>query len=499
MKKHLIFLTFLLLTWELHAQSLYYKNYNYSNQVDFGCVLRHSISGYIATAGGPGNLQYLVRTNDNGDTLWTKSYSTVNNYTRVIQTNDGGYMLNNGNSIIKTDVVGNVTWAKQTSGLYGPYVIRQTNDGGYIMTGGALARFVGKLDHNGNFTWNKFYNIYWTSGVGQGNTTDIRQTSDGGYILVGYTYMYGAGGADYCLTKTDNSGNVLWYKTYGGPGHDLAECLQIAPDGGFIISGRTQSFGAGSWDMYVVKTDALGNLLWSKTYGGADNDYSTAIVNTSDNGYLICGPSLSFTGGPLNKVCLIKTDSSGSLSWSNAYLYSANTNMANALQTSDGGYIIGSSYSFGPNGALMLMKTDTAGNIGCFQYPAPITEVSPLTQVSTPTDTVYEMPDSMINISVTVTSGLTISVPCITNLQEHSELSLTLYPNPVSDNLTIELSDVNFSDKEYCVLNMYGQEVLKGKVYFQKYNVDFSMLADGVYIIEIKDLKNAMRRKIVKQ
>jgi len=137
--------------------------------------------------------------------------------------------------------------------------------------------------------------------------------------------------------------------------------------------------------------------------------------------------------------------------------------------------------------------------IGCFQYPAPITEVSPLTQVSTPTDTVYEMPDSMINISVTVTSGLTISVPCITNLQEHSELSLTLYPNPVSDNLTIELSDVNFSDKEYCVLNMYGQEVLKGKVYSQKYNVDFSMLADGVYIIEIKDLKNAMRRKIVKQ
>jgi len=94
---------------------------------------------------------------------------------------------------------------------------------------------------------------------------------------------------------------------------------------------------------------------------------------------------------------------------------------------------------------------------------------------------------------------LTISVPCITNLQEHSELSLTLYPNPVSDNLTIELSDVNFSDKEYCVLNMYGQEVLKGKVYSQKYNVDFSMLADGVYIIEIKDLKNAMRRKIVKQ
>jgi hypothetical protein len=499
MKKNLLIFVFILLNYLSTAQSLFYKVYNYPNQVDFGCVVKHSSFGFIATAGGPGNLQYLVRTYDNGDTLWAKSYSNVSVYTRVIQTNDGGYMLSSSSGIIKTNWLGNVSWAKQTASTLGPYVIRQTSDGGYIMTGGFLSPFVFKLNSNGDFVWEKFYNIYWTNGPGQGYTTDIQQTSDGGYIILGNTYMYGAGSSDYCLTRTDNAGNVLWYKTYGSTGQDLAEAMQITPDGGFVITGRTSSSGAGSSDMYVVKTDALGNLLWSKTYGGADNDYSTAIVNTSDNGYLICGPSLSFTGGPLNKVCLIKTDSSGSLSWSNAYLYSANTNMANALQTSDGGYIIGSSYSFGPNGALMLMKTDTAGNIGCFQYPAPITEVSPLTQVSTPTDTVYEMPDSMINISVTVTSGLTISVPCITNLQEHSELSLTLYPNPVSDNLTIELSDVNFSDKEYCVLNMYGQEVLKGKVYSQKYNVDFSMLADGVYIIEIKDLKNAMRRKIVKQ
>ena len=73
MKKYLSFFIFLLLNLGLHAQSLYYKNYNYPNQVDFGCLVKHSINGYLATAGGPGNLQYLVRTNNNGDTIWSKS------------------------------------------------------------------------------------------------------------------------------------------------------------------------------------------------------------------------------------------------------------------------------------------------------------------------------------------------------------------------------------------------------------------------------------------
>jgi hypothetical protein len=499
MKKNLLIFVFILLNYLSTAQSLFYKVYNYPNQVDFGCVVKHSSFGFIATAGGPGNLQYLVRTYDNGDTLWAKSYSNVSVYTRVIQTNDGGYMLSSSSGIIKTNWLGNVSWAKQTASTLGPYVIRQTSDGGYIMTGGFLSPFVFKLNSNGDFVWEKFYNIYWTNGPGQGYTTDIQQTSDGGYIILGNTYMYGAGSSDYCLTRTDNAGNVLWYKTYGSTGQDLAEAMQITPDGGFVITGRTSSSGAGSSDMYVVKTDDNGNLMWSKTYGGSDSDYGTSISITSDNGYLLCGPSYSFPGGPLNKVCVIKTDDLGSVSWSNAYMYSANTNMANAAQTASGGYIIGGSYSFGPNGAIILIKTDTAGNIGCFQYPAPIIEGVPITQVGSPNDTVYDFNDTLINMSVAVFSGLTISVPCITNLPEQTESSIAIYPNPVSNKLTIEFADDNFANEEYCIFNVYGQLVLKGEMRSRKNDLDLSTLDDGVYIIDIKGVQSSLRKRIIKQ
>ena len=105
-------------------------------------------------------------------------------------------------------------------------------------------------------------------GSGWEGITSIQRTADGGYVLAGGTSSFGAGGTDFWCVKLDASGNVIWQKTYGGSETDQAIAVQATADGGYILAGNTDSFGAGDMDVWYVKLDASGNVLWQKTYGG---------------------------------------------------------------------------------------------------------------------------------------------------------------------------------------------------------------------------------------
>ena len=113
------------------------------------------------------------------------------------------------------------------------------------------------------------------------------QSSDSGFVLTGYTFGFGMGSYDPYLLKTNKSGEQEWLKIYGGIEADVGRSLQQTMDGGFIIGGFTASFGAGFNDAYLIKTDSLGNLQWTKTFGGASTDVGNSVLQVSDGGYII--------------------------------------------------------------------------------------------------------------------------------------------------------------------------------------------------------------------
>jgi hypothetical protein len=241
--------------------------------------------------------------------------------------------------------------------------VQQTSDGGYIIIGytnsfgaGNKDIYLVKMNVNGDTLWTKTY-----GGTGDDEGNSVQQTSDGGYIIVGYTNSFGAGGYDVYLIKVNINGDSLWTKTFGGAGDDYANSVCQTSDGGYIITG-SGLFGSGGGDIYLIKTDTVGNIQWNKTYGSVAYyiDWGYSVKQTTDGGYIISG----FYLGVNADVWLIKTASNGNILWSRTFGGAASEIGASCQQTSDGGYIVaGSTNSFGAgNNDVYLIKTDMNGD-----------------------------------------------------------------------------------------------------------------------------------------
>jgi hypothetical protein len=218
-----------------------------------------------------------------------------------------------------------------------------------------------KMDTSGNIQWNQTY-----GGTSFERGWSVVQTSDGGYAIAGSTVSFGAGGYDIYLVKTDPAGNMQWNQTYGGGGTDLGYSMAQSSDGGFVIAGVTGSFVSNPnfYDVYLVKTNASGAMQWNQTYGGARDDFGMSVVKTSDGGYAIAGYTDSF-GSSNTNVYLVKVDANGNLQWNQTYGGTNNEEGRSIVQTTDGGYAIaGDSFIFmATSSDVYLVKVDANGNL----------------------------------------------------------------------------------------------------------------------------------------
>jgi len=305
----------------------------------------------------------LIQTSDGGYAI-AGSYSFFGYKDEVDEVYAGDVYL------VKLDANGNLQWTKTIGGEKTDrgFSLIQTSDGGYAIAGftnsfgaGEDDVYVVKLDANGNLQWTKTI-----GGPASEVGSSLIQTSDGGYAIAGYTRSFGAGEADVYVVKLDANGNLQRTKTIGGTGDDRGFSLIQTSDGGYAIAGLTNSFGAGWADVYVVKLDANGNLQWTKTIGGEYFDGGSSLIQTADGGYAIAGHTRSFGAGG-DDVYVVKLDANGNLQWTKTIGGKNDDAGYSLIQTSDGGYAIaGSTKSFGAGGKdVYVVKLDRNGNACC--------------------------------------------------------------------------------------------------------------------------------------
>ena len=336
---------------------------------------------------------YLVRLKENGDTLWTKTYGNTgyDEAQSIIQTNDGGFIMVGQTAtvdwagdvyLLKTDSNGVVMWSTAfgSAGKFDfGYSVKQTSDGGYIIAGmtnsvgaGLRDMLLIKTNSNGVLQWSKTY-----GGSSDDEGRSVEETTDGGYIISGFTQSFGSGYQMY-LVKTSATGNISWTKTFGGGGMELGYSVKQTSDGGYVLLGYSDSYGSGLVDALLIKLTSSGSISWSKTYGGSSDDYGLCIKITNDGGYIISGRTSSFGSGS-GDFYLIKTNNNGVVTWSKAYGGSALDQAGNVIQTADGGYLVtGYTLSFGAGiREAYIIKTDDTGITGCNETNASTQTTSP--------------------------------------------------------------------------------------------------------------------------
>jgi hypothetical protein len=371
------FLVFMLLALAasapVSAQQRWERNYG-GTSWDEGYSVQQTTDGGFIVAGLTSSFGnewqvYLVKTNADGDTIWTRTYGGAGEdygYS-VQQTTDGGFIVAGVTGfpsqvyLVKTNASGDTLWTRTYGGTgtdWGVSIL-QTSDGGYIVAGaydfnGTNPQvYLVKTNASGDTLWTRTYG---------GTSTDwgysVQQTSDGGYIVAGGSDSFGNGYQVY-LVKTNASGDTLWTRTYGGTSTDRGYSVQQTSDMGYIVVGWTCSFGD-TYQVYLVKTNAIGDTLWTRTYGGTNFDCGYSVQQTTDGGYIVAGYTTSF--GNSGQVNLIKTNTTGDTIWTRTYGGTGNDYGYSIQQTSDGGYIVaGGTDSYGNYYQVYLIKTDSLG------------------------------------------------------------------------------------------------------------------------------------------
>jgi len=523
MKRKISLLIFLLSAIIAHGQVTFQKTYGGNADDEGYCVQQTSDGGYIISGqtisyGAVGWDVYLIKTNNTGDTLWTKTFGGTNHESgySVIQTNDGGYIVcgvTNSFSnpydvyLLKTDSNGNLLWSKAYGGanLESGKCVQQTNDNGFIIAGHTVSYGAGnydgyliKTDSIGDTLWTKTY-----GGSGDDYFNYVRQTTDGGYILTGTSNSSGTDNSLY-LVKTMSNGDTLWTRliNVAAPGqlNDEGYSVVQTNDGGYVAAGVSRGD-----KVFLIKASATGNLVWVKTFGVLNIANANDLQLTSDGGFIVGGHT--FNAVNQSDMYLVKTDSYGNLQWSKTFGGPDEEYSYSVQQTTDNGYIIcGFTCGFGAggctlyaNGDVYLIKTDSLGNSGC-------NENIPVTTVNTPSSVSNSFSPAIgwgggINSPVSLTGrGGNVNTLCLANgiNEVTGELNnIFIFPNPASNELIFTLPNQNKNWIKQVVI----YDILSKKVYSNSFtqNINVSGWSNGVYFVQLKGSNEIKTLKLVVQ
>jgi len=334
------------------------------------------IAGVTNSFGAGGTDVYLMKVNAFGSVLWEKTYGTSANDwgNAAAATNDGGFVIagyttgdlqvgTNGDAyLVKTDAAGNMVW----EGRYGGDLAARANDvlatpdGGYMLIGSIYSPINGnwdmyavKTDASGVMQWENNF-----GGNNDEGGNDVKRLPSGGYFLSGWTESYGAGSSDMYLVRIDDSGTMLWDTTFGGEGNDGANAAVLTADGNLLLSGWTTSYGNGFEDIYLLLADTAGAFIGQRTYGGANLDDGVAVIPDGSGGFIVAGLTYSLGAGSAD-VYVLRLDNAANVLWQKTYGGTGHEGAMTVAATLDGNYIV----SGWTGDDIYVIKIDGSGNV----------------------------------------------------------------------------------------------------------------------------------------
>lgn len=407
------------------------------------------------------------------------------------ESNDGdlagtGFHGNNDIFIFKLNNFGIVQWKKCLGGNYNEIsnAVKQTNDGGFIVVGETNTNNNGDVTGYSPNQWyqsdawvvklNSFGNIDWKKcfgDVGNDSFSSVEVLNDGSFYFSGTSDSYenfgSHGQKDFWVVKVGLFGDTQWQKLYGGSSNDFCNSMKITNDQGFILLGQTYSHNGdisstfnitnGESDIWALRLDNTGNIIWENSFGGTLNESGSEIIQTTDGGFALTGNTNSFNGDisynyGQKDFWIIKLNSSGNKIWQKCFggVYDDVSN--SIVETADGGFVLAGS----------IESNDYNGTISGYHGDG---------------------------------DGWVVKLGYYNQIAENNDLDFSVSPNPTSDKISIKIND-DLIKQQYSLYDQFGRMILESRFEEVENEVDLREFQAGIYFLRVEGSNETI--KIVK-
>ncbi|HEX5002408.1 MAG TPA: T9SS type A sorting domain-containing protein [Bacteroidia bacterium] len=500
------------------SQPMFQKTYTSALGQECHDIIKTSDGGYMMCgdgimAGFAGLKGLIVKTDEWGDTLWTRGFGPATNYLFSIkQTIDRGYIacgLLAGDFgdfwVLRLDSLGNLIWSKAIGTVQADIAedVIITNDGGFLVAGSTQGipggnpnssePMLAKFDSAGNHLWTRTYRC----SIPQPNPVySILEEQNHDLLLSSGSTNNLCTPALSHLSKTDSAGNLLSIWSYGVMSGNEAPKniyhIEKTSDYGFLACGSSD-VSPGGENYFIMKLDSNGQVVWNRSLETWNTGVCLKCKETPDGSYITAGYISQGTFADPGDVMMVKFAANGDTLWTRFYSDTL-TEQARSMDLTDDGGIVAAGFtsSYGSSYDMYLLKADSLGYAGCNEKFHTVTVDSlPIVQYTTYSGIIDSTIGTVYTPALTVHSGLNVMTLCTNvGLEEIPQTNLLLYPNPVTGNtVTLTLQNAVFSKGSCLITDLLGRTVFESSVTDLTSEIQLSLpsLSPGVYFISVQN------------